>query len=175
MRYFLAICLLSSSLVSLAATETTVEELKVNRRFGVGFSAGGPLSILGLEVDVNFSPELSVSGGFGTGIDYSTMMVKAKYYLPGAWVSPYAAVGMARWWTGGTLEKSLSPSVLRNRFLSDGANPALGFDYWLVYPALGVQFMHSTGLAIYVELQYLFKLVTFANGTYAGLGMHWYF
>jgi len=172
MRYCV-VCFVLYASAGMAAN-ITVEDLKMERRFGVGFSAAGPLSILGLEVDVNFSPDLSLSGGIGTGLDYSTMMLKGKFYLPGTWVSPYAAMGMARWWTSGTQEAKLSPSVLRNRFLSEDADPSQGFDMWLVYPALGVQFMHATGLAVFIELQYLFKLITFANGTYAGLGMHWY-
>lgn len=158
-----------------SASYSNVDELKREKRFGIGMSAGGPLSVLGLEVDVNIAPEWGISLGVGTGLDYSTMMAKTRLFLPGQWVSPYLALGMARWWTTGTKEKVLGPSVLRNKFLGGETDFTNGFDVWIVYPGLGVQFMHSLGFAFYAEVQYLFKLFSFSNGTYAGLGMHWYF
>lgn len=154
---------------------SNVDELKMQRRFGLGMSAGGPLSVLGLEVDVNIEPEWGVSLGIGTGLDYSTMMAKTRFFLPGQWVSPYLTAGIARWWSNGTKEKVLGPSILRNKFLPGESDFTNGFDVWIVYPGIGVQFMHSLGFAFYAEVQYLFKLFNLANGTYAGLGMHWYF
>jgi hypothetical protein len=152
-----------------------LDDLKMQKRFGIGFSAAGPLAVLGLEVDFNITETFSVSGGLGTGLDYSTMMVKGRYFLPGKWVSPYIAAGFARWWTSGTKEKSVSPSVLANRFLSPADDLTKGFNVWMVYPALGVQFMHPLGISFFAEAQYLFRLFSMSNGTYAGLGMHWYF
>jgi hypothetical protein len=160
--------------VSLAAAGETMEETKMRKRFGFGVSGGGPLSALGVEVDVSLTPDWSISGGLGTGLDYSTLMVKAKYYLLGDSVSPYFAAGFARWWTNGTKEKNISPSVLVNKFLTT-RDYSDGFSVWLVYPALGVQFIHTMGFSLYAEVQYLFKLFNFANGTYAGMGAYWYF
>jgi asparagine synthetase B (glutamine-hydrolysing) len=37
-----------------------------------------------------------MSGGIGTGLDYSTFAVKGKYYLLGDSVSPYFGLGMSR-------------------------------------------------------------------------------
>lgn len=153
----------------------TLEELKLKKRFGLGFGAGGGLAVLGIEADVNITSDFSISGGIGTGIDYSTFTVKGRYFIPGEWVSPYAAVGFARWWTNGTRETQVGPSVLANKFLEPNQDLSQGFSVFLVYPAVGVQFMHVMGLSIYAELQYLFRLFSFANGTYAGLGAHWYF
>jgi len=155
--------------------QMSLEDLKVRRRFGVGIGAGGALAVLGAEVDVNLAPEWSVGVGMGTGIDYSTMMARAKYYLLGDWVSPYVSVGVARWWTDGTGARSVSPAVLANRFLPQGTDLRQGFNCYLAYPAGGVQFMHPMGIAFYVEVQYLFRLFSMANGTYAGMGVNWYF
>ena len=152
-----------------------LEDFRLAHRFGVGFSAGGMLSILGIEADVNLTEQLSISGGLGTGLDYSTFMVKARYFLLGQWVSPYVAASFGRWWTSGTKDKNLSPSILANKFLGPGYDATNGFSVYLLSPAVGVQFMHPLGFAISFELQYLFKLIDFSNGTYAGLGMHWYF
>src|SRR5262245_37875586 len=125
-RLFLAVMVFS-----LTCSATPVEDLKLEKRFGIGLSAAGPLSVMGIEVDFNLTGDASLSWGLGTGLDYSTMMLKARYFLPGAWVSPYFAGGVARWWTDGTKEKNVGPSVLRNKFLPPGTDPSQGFDVWI--------------------------------------------
>ncbi|MBI4404399.1 MAG: hypothetical protein HY537_09575 [Deltaproteobacteria bacterium] len=172
--FVLIVVLFSLQAHAMEGMSSSMEQMRMQKRFGFGFSAAGPLSVLGLEFDFNITEQLSVGGGIGTGLDYSTFMVKGKYLLLGKWVSPYFAAGLARWWTGGTKEEKLSPSVLANKFL-DGEDLRDGFSVFIFYPAVGVQFMHPIGIAVFVEAQYLFKMVSFANGTYAGLGAHWYF
>jgi hypothetical protein len=152
-----------------------LEDFRMRHRFGLGVSAGGSLAVMGLEADVNVTEQLSLSGGLGTGLDYSTFMVKARYFLLGEWVSPYVAVSFARWWTSGTNDRNLAPSVLVNKFLPQGYDYANGFSVYLLSPALGVQFMSRWGFAVSFELQYLFKLFDFSNGTYAGAAIHYYF
>lgn len=151
-----------------------MEEIRMHKRFGIGFSGGGGLSTLGIEADFNLSPDWSLSGGIGTGLDYSTLMVKGKYFLLGDSVSPYFALGLARWWTRGTKEENISPSVLVNKFL-DNSDYSNGFSVWILYPAVGVQLLHEQGFSLYAEVQYLFKMFSLANGTYAGMGVYWYF
>lgn len=151
-----------------------LEDFKEERRFGAGVGVGGPLSALGLEVEFNLDPRFSLSGGVGSGFSYSTFAVKGKYFLLGDQVSPYFLVGFARWWSQGTLERDIGPSVLKNIFL-DGVDPRAGFSIWTVYPGIGVQFMHDSGFALYAEAHYLFKVPNFANGTYAGIGASWFF
>lgn len=156
------------------ASVPRMEEVKMRKRFGVGFSAAGPLSMMGLEFDVNVAEDFSFSGGLGTGLHYNTMMLKGRYFLLGEWVSPYLTFGIARWWSNGTKARDIGPSVLTNKFLN-GADPRRGFDIAMLTPGLGVQFMHPMGFEVFAEIYYLFRLVNFANGTYAGMGMHWYF
>jgi len=160
-----------------AAQETiSLEELRMEKRFGFGFSAAGPLSALGMEIDMNLNENFSLGAGLGTGMDYSTFMIKGRYFILGKSVSPYFAVGFARWWTKEPLKKGgVSPAVLQNVFLAGEKNQDKGFDIYIVYPAFGVQFMHPMGLAVSAEVQYLFKLFNMSSGTYAGLGIHWYF
>lgn len=162
-------------LARVAGALTMVEDLRLQKRFGIGVSAAGQLAMMGVEIDVNFSEFLSVGAAVGTGIDYSTSFLKTRYYLSGQWVSPYFAAALARWWSSGTRETSLRPSVLANKFLEPGQNLRQGFDIWIISPSFGVQFMHSTGLSFYAELEYFFKLPSFVNGTYAGMGILWYF
>lgn len=157
------------------ASVSSLEDLKMRKRFGIGISAGGPLAMLGLEADINVTPDFSISGGLGTGLDYSTFMLKGRYFLLGEWVSPYLGAGVARWWSDGGKTTDLSPSVLQNKFLSPEERAAGSFNAWIVYPCIGVQFMNRAGFDVFAELEYLFRLVSFSNGTYAGLGMHWYF
>jgi len=151
-----------------------LEEFKKERRFGFGFGVGGPLSALGLEVEFNLEPQFSLVGGIGSGLDYSTFAAKGKYFLLGDQVSPYFLVGFARWWSQGTTQADIGPSVLKNVFLS-GIDPRNGFSVWTIYPGIGVQFLHDSGFSLYAEAHYLFKVPSFSNGTYAGLGMSWFF
>ena len=170
----ISFCLFATSL-SFASPSERLEGLKMARRFGVGVSAGGALAVFGVEADVNVTESISISGGLGSGIDYSTLMLKGRWFLMGEWVSPYLGMGLSRWWTDGTAEKNIGPSVLVNRFLDGVSDYSNGFSVWIVSPTLGVQFMHPKGFAISAELQYLFRLFDFSNGTYAGMGVHWYF
>ena len=158
-----------------AIATTKVEEMRLDRRWGFGASAGGQLSMMGVETDVNVNEAFSISAGLGTGVDYATNMLKFKYYVSGQWVSPFIALAVARWWTENSLEPGVRPSVLANKFLDPKDNLKNGFDIWLLSPSFGVQFMHSTGMSFYFELEYLFKLPNFAHGTYAGGGLLWYF
>lgn len=157
------------------ADTTQLETLKTSRRFGVGASAGGPLAVMGVEADVNFDENLSIGLGLGTGIAYTTFMAKARYFLLGEWVSPYMGLAVARWWTDGTQSTSVGPGLLTDKFLPPGYDLRQGFSLFLLAPSVGVQFMHPMGFAVSVELQYLVKLLDFANGAYGGLSAHWYF
>lgn len=158
-----------------STSQTNVEELKESKRFGLGISGGGLLSMLGIEADINLSGAVSFSIGIGTGLDYNTMMAKLRFFLPGQWVSPYLGVGVGRWWTDGTRETKIGPSILANQFLGGRTDHTQGFNVWLVSPSLGVQFMHPAGIGFFAELQQIFRVFSMANGTYGGMGIHWYF
>lgn len=154
---------------------SALEILKTKKRFGLGLTAGGGLGIMGIEGDINLVPELSVSIGWGTGIDYSSFHVKARYFILGEWVSPYIGLGFAHWWADGRGDRNVSPSILRNKFLKTVDDPSQGFSIFMGYPCVGVQFMHEYGFSVSAEVLALFKLFGLANGTYAGASFHWYF
>jgi len=152
----------------------SIEDLKMDKRFGIGVTAAGPLAIMGVEVDINITEQFSMSGGVGTGNDYSTLDIKARYYLPGKSVSPYIGAGLAHWWSSGTKSASPGPGIIQ-KFLAETPDPSQGFSLFIVYPTLGVQFLHSTGFEVSAEVEYLIKLFDLASGPYAGVGVHWYF
>lgn len=174
---WLMIGLVASALGSPSEERETIElkDLRMRKRFGVGFSAAGPLSILGMEIDINISENFSLGAGIGTGLDYSTFMIKGRYFLLGESVSPYLGAGFARWQSDRSTPQRLAPAMLSEQFLPPNYDVTKGFEVLLVYPVLGVQFMHVMGMSVFVEAQYLFKLFDFASGLYAGLGIHWYF
>lgn len=172
-----AVTLLLTSTVALASREnpTSLETLKMDKRFGIGVSAAGPLAIFGIEIDINVSEDFSLSGGIGTGMDYSTMSVKSRYYLLGKNVSPYIGLGMARWWSNSVASRDLAPSFLSRSFLPDDFRPENGFNVFMIYPVLGVQYLNVMGLEFSAEVMYLVKLMNMASSPYAGVGVHWYF
>lgn len=178
MRRLLVVLALGLGLLiarSASAAAGSLEDLKLEKRFGIGATAAGGLGILGLQIDINVTSDFSMTGGIGTGLDYNSVMVEGKYYLLGKSVSPYIAFGISRWWSDGTNEKHPSPSLLGDKFLKDEINLTQGFDLFIVYPAIGVQFMHAMGFSFYAEAQYMFKLMNMVHGAYAGLGVLWYF
>ena len=152
----------------------SLRDMRMKKRIGIGFSAAGPLSVMGVEVDVNLTESLSVSMGFGTGVDYSTLMVKGRYFLIQEWISPYLALGFARWWSDGTAKNIISPSFLQENFLK-GKNLTEGFAVDMIFPAVGAEFMHPLGVGFFAELQYFISLRDFKTGVYGGMGAHWYF
>lgn len=171
-KIILFTALLLVSVPMKAAVE--VGELKLKKRVGLGLTAAGPLSVIGLELEINLTEEVTAGIGLGTGLDYSSFALKGKYFLLGDRVSPYVGGGIARWWTDGTSESNVGPSILKNKFLS-GSDYSNGFDIWMLYPCVGIQYMNPTGFGIYAEIQALFKLPSLANGTYAGAGALIYF
>lgn len=172
-----SVTLLLNSTLALAAREnpTSLETLKMDKRFGIGVAAAGPLAIFGLEIDINVTEDFSLSGGLGTGMDYSTMAVKSRYYLLGKNVSPYIGLGMARWWSSTVASRDLAPSFFAKHFLPDDFVPQNGFNVFMIYPVLGVQYLNVMGIEFSAEVMYLVKLMNMASSPYAGAGVHWYF
>lgn len=158
-----------------ASVSLPLQDLRLQKRFGVGIAAGGGVAMFGIEVDVNLTEDYSLSGALGTGIDYSTFAIKGRYFLLGREFSPYLGLGFARWWTNGTQERNVAPAILKNEFLADEKDFADGFSVYILYPAFGVQFLHQSGFSMSAELQYMFRMFNFSNGTYAGLSAQWYF
>lgn len=158
-----------------AEPPTALESLKMRKRFGLGVTVGGGLALMGLEGDINITPQVSASIGWGTGIDYSSFSVRARYFLLGEWVSPYVGFGFAHWWASSNASRDVSPSLLKNKFLSGVDDISQGYNIFMAYPSVGVQFMHRAGFAVSFEVMWMFKLLTLANGTYAGAAFHWYF
>ena len=161
--------------VQLAPHRPAWDEVRSQKPFGLGLSAGGALAVMGVELDVNLDDSWSVTAGVGTGLDYSTATVKARYALVSHWISPYLALGIARWWTAGTKETVFTPSLLNERFLRNETDFSRGFSLFLAYPAVGVQLLHPRGVDVYFEADYLTKLFDFSGGLRMGLGVHWYF
>ncbi len=174
-KFALVLLVVAFAYSPLAHSAANLETLKMAKRFGIGVGAGGPLSVLGIEADVNVQENISLGLGFGTGLDYSSFMVRGRYFLLGEWVSPYLGFSFARWWTQGTNSSRVSPSILSTHFLPAGYDYSKGFSIFFFAPAFGVQFMHPMGFAVSLELQYCFKLIDMANGTYGGISAHWYF
>lgn len=152
-----------------------IAQIREERRFGVGASLGGGLGVVGFEVDVNINDWLSLTGGYGAGIEFHSWTVKARALLPGAWVAPYAAFGVGRWWAGPTGESRPGPGLLAGRLLAPGEDAAQGFDVVLVYPAVGVQWMLPSAFSFYAEMQCLFRMFSLRNAFYLGAGAHMYF
>ncbi len=154
-----------------------LKRFRMEHRFGLGVSFGGPLAIAGLEVDVNVSEALSIGAGLGTGFPYTTLMLKGRYFLLGRHASPYFGAGVAHWSsgpiTGGA--SSLKPALLPHSLLSAPTTVSTnGFSVFLFYPCFGVQVASYSGFTFFAELEYFFSLFSFGNGAYGAAGVQWY-
>jgi len=156
--------------------------LRKERRVAVGFSAAGPLGVLGGNLELNFNPRWGVMAGYGTGFSYQTWTLQVKRVLAGEFLLPYLAGGLSRWYTTtpgkGPVSKDLQPGYLE-RFLSDTEKQSGEFTQLLVYPAFGLQYIQLNGdyagLSVFAEVCMLLGLDDFEAAPTATVGMLYYF
>ncbi len=148
------------------------------RVFGVGFVGAGAYGIFAGEMDVAVSDNFSVGLGLGTGMSYSTWGLYGRYYLKQGELNSFFQFGYANWYMGKapSSPEDLAPGYLASRFFLDQqGNLPETLRVHLAYPAIGVLYQHSSGLAMTGQLQYLINLQDFFGGLAGALGFHYYF
>lgn len=156
--------------------------MRKDRRVAIGFSAAGPLGVLGANLELNFNPRWGIMGGYGTGFTYQTWMFQVKRVLAGEYLLPYLAGGVARWYTttpsNGPVTRDAQPAYLE-KFLNNREKETGEFSQLLIYPAFGLQYMQLNGdyagLSVFAEVVMLLDIGDFEAALTATVGMLYYF
>lgn len=148
------------------------------RIFGVGFVGAGAYGIFGAEIDFGFDDEWTGGLGIGTGMSYATWGLHARRFFQQGSLTPYFQVGYANWVMNSAPrgEKDVFPLYLGEQFLIDSdGNYKVKEHIHLVYPAIGVMFQSSSGLAFQLHLQYLLSALSFTGALAGSFGFYFYF
>ena len=155
--------------------------LRHYKKMGIGLSAAGALGLVGLKLEINFTPEYSLVSGFGGGLGYRSYTFQIKRTFGYRVFSPYVSVGFANW--SSEKEKNVRrqqvPSFFSSKFLSSHEKVNGKFSKNIIYPGLGVQVMevHGNweGLTLYIEGLLLVDIEDAVYQPRGGLGLTYYF
>lgn len=157
-------------------------ELRTLRRVGVGLSGAGPLGLGGINLELNFARDAGFVGGFGGGPGFQAFTLQYKRILSGESFLPYFAAGYSRWYSVGMptpIAGGSAPFYLMDRFLSDSDKASGIYALNLVYPALGLQYLQSSGpwagSSVFFEVLALVNLGNLAVAPTGTLGFLYYF
>ncbi len=163
------------------AVYVSAAEMRTQRRMGIGAMVAGTAGLLGLRVELNFSPENSVIVGFGGGPGYSSANFQWKRQFDGRFFSPYIGIGYARWYNSSD-SQSLSkatPSILSTKFLNEEEKRTGKFEVDLLTPAVGVVYHMlsgpQVGVGYFGEIVFLTDFEKPQPSPTAGLGAVYYF
>lgn len=147
---------------------------------GVGISTAGPTGLLGLNIELNFTPRTSFRTGFGLGNGYNTFHMEIRRMVSGTWFVPYMAAGLARWSGNGRNSMvDVSPTFLSERFLSKQEAQSGRFTQNILYPGLGIQYFQLrgdyAGSSVYAEVLMMIDLDDFVAAPTGEVGYVYYF
>jgi hypothetical protein len=156
-------------------------DLREKRKMAIGFSALGPAGVGGLLAEINFLPDTSMTGGFGFGSGFQAFHVGVRHFFGGTWFAPYIGGGFAHWYTtqaNGPMDET-QPGFLGAKLLNSDQRQRGDFQLNLLYPAAGMQYTQLSGefagLGVYVEVDGLLSLTTFAFVPTGSAGALYYF
>ncbi|MCB0421502.1 MAG: hypothetical protein KDD61_10935 [Bdellovibrionales bacterium] len=154
--------------------------LRQERRMGIGLATAGSVGILGLNMELNFVPELSLRTGFGIGNGYNTFHLEVRKMVSGTWFVPYLSGGFARWTGNGrTNMEDVTPGFLAEKFLTQEEVVSGRFSQNMIYPALGIQYFQLKGdykgSSIYAEVLMMIDLDDFVAAPTGEIGYVYYF
>lgn len=154
--------------------------LRKMRRVGVGLQAAGALGLWGATLDLNFTPQVSVTAGYGGGQGFQSFEAQAKYVFGGTWIMPYMTFGYARWSsTANGAITTTNPPLLGDRLLSDGEKASGVFAKNILYPGIGLQYMQLdgdyAGTSVYLEATVLMDIGRLVAAPTGALGAAYYF
>ena len=168
--------------VSFGDSQETVDmaQRRVDRRFAAGLVAGGRTGIMGLDAEVNITESISAAVSLGTGIDYTTVAFRGRFYLLAKYVNPFVGFGYAKWYTDSGIQRSgdLNPRALVYDLMAPSQLETLaadGFNLDLLTPEIGVQFMSDEHYAITGSFIYLTNIAKARGTPYGEITLQWFF
>ncbi len=156
-------------------------DLRHQRKVGIGFGVAGPLGVAGAQLEINFTPEMSILGGFGLGPGYQSYHFQVKKILGSSSLLPYLSLGLARWYSTGNPKPRMNttPNFVSKKFLSDKEKRTGELNENMIYPGVGLQWVQLDGpwqgFSIYLEALALFNVSEMATELTGGSGLIYYF
>lgn len=156
------------------------EQMRSDRRVGVGVEMFGRLGAVGINFELNYTPVDAAIAGIGGGPGYNSVALGWKHILGGETLTPYFATTVAHW--SGNTKSSLdgsNPHYLEERFLSAKEKASGQFSHFFAIPAVGIQYNKlagpSAGAALYAEFMLVVETSTMAQAPTGALGALYYF
>lgn len=161
---------------------STGNEMRTKRRVALGIQAVGALGLGGALVELNFNEKSGIVAGYGGGSPaFQAWTVQYKRVLAGESLLPYFSAGFARW---NSVEarpgvKDSTPGILEERLMSDSDKREGVVNEYLLYPALGLQYVQLegewAGFSMFAEFDVLFDVIDFVAAPTGALGVTYYF
>ncbi len=154
---------------------------KSEKKVGISTTVGGAMGLVGLSLNLNFTPETTFSIGSGMSQDFSALNMNIKTDLTSGAFQAYFVGGISRWFSNSrnSNAKNASPSFFYSKFLSPEERKTGVFAKNLVYPGLGLQYTdlggRFEGFGIFSEVIALMDLSSLTVVPTAGLGAVYYF
>jgi hypothetical protein len=155
-------------------------DLRALRRVGLSTVIAGAYGSLGFQMDLNFTPETGVLIGYGLGDQFTSFSFQVKRMLGGRSVMPYAAIGYASWYSGGSGRfTGESPGFFGDKFLDNEEKMSGRFSESLIFPSVGLQYTQLSGpyagVSVFLEAQFLFDIDNFVSAPNGALGVGYFF
>jgi hypothetical protein len=170
----------NSTTVSVDRIDSGLELRKI-KRLGTGVVVGGTTGLVGLNVELNFTPTSSVVTGVGLGSEFQTFSFAWKEVLAGQWFLPYMSGGYSRWYNTskrGSIGKT-SPGFLADRFLSPKQKASGEFAKDLLSVGFGLQYVQLTGqwigTSLFLEATLLMDVIDMVSVPVGTMGFLIYF
>ncbi len=153
---------------------------KRKKKMGISTTFAGATGLIGVNLDLNIFEDFAISLGGGVSHGFNSYNIHVKQTLGNDAFQPYFAFGYSRWFSnGGGPVDHTSPSLVVNKFLSEGAKHSGQFAENILYPAIGLQYVNLTGdyqgLGFFGELLMVMDMNNLAVGPTAGVGSIFYF
>ncbi|RME14257.1 MAG: hypothetical protein D6797_09285 [Bdellovibrio sp.] len=157
------------------------EAFRQKRKVGVGMGLAGLHGLLGVQMELDFVPDVGVLLGYGVSEGFQTASVRLKKAFPGSGSAlPYFATGLASWFR--KEKKPLvegRPHFFMEKFLSESQRLKGNFQETLLFGSAGLQYLQLrgpwVGTSFYAELQFLVDLGDFVAAPTGEIGFFYYF
>src|SRR4051812_45459311 len=96
-----------------SASFSDVPGLRKMKKLGLATTLAGATGLLGLNLEINATPELSVSIGTGISRGFQAFNLNVKHFWGGQAFAPYFVGGFSRWYAHGDSDgvQQTSPSI----------------------------------------------------------------
>jgi hypothetical protein len=120
-------------------------QMKQNKMLGLGLALGGSTGLIGLNAEVNMTPEDALFVGMGAGQGYNTFNVGYKRNFEGYYLSPYTKVGFSKWFSSNSQNGSEQKSDILKQVLTEKEARENKFNENFITGAAGIEYNQLEG------------------------------